>query len=76
MSQYHAPPHSNALASGLSLQTPALFAQLRVALVVARTRRGLSKMDDNALADFGLTADQAAVEASRSFWNIASQCKN
>lgn len=76
MSQYHVLPHSNALASGLSLQTPALFAQLRVALVVARTRRGLSKMDDNALADIGLTADQAAVEASRLFWDIAPQCKN
>ena len=76
MSQYHALPHTNALTSRLSMQTSAFFAQLRVALIVARTRRGLSKMDNNALEDIGLTADQAAFEASRSFWDIAPQCKN
>lgn len=37
---------------------------------LARQRRALSKLDDAALADMGLTRDEAAQEAARPVWDI------
>ena len=80
MSHYHALPHAVALNARISFFSAAqsqgsLLSRLHTALTVAQTRRALAKMDARALADVGLTQEQASVEASRSFWDVTAQCK-
>ena len=39
----------------------------------ARSRKQLSRLSDAALADIGLTREQAVYEASRPFWDILDE---
>lgn len=43
---------------------------LRLMLTVWAERRALVRMDENRLADLGLTPSQAAREAARPFWDL------
>ena len=38
-----------------------------------RQRRALARLDDKALADIGLTRDEAQIEANRPFWDIPTR---
>lgn len=52
---------------------PARFTRpnsLSLAISVYRQRRALSRLDDRALADIGLTREQANQEATRPIWDI------
>ena len=42
-------------------------------IAVARSRRALSKLSDEALTDVGLTREEAHEEASRSIWDAPSR---
>lgn len=53
----------------LSPSRTARFSFVRM-LDVARQRRALSRLDDVALADIGLTRKQALIEANRAFWDV------
>lgn len=58
------------IAPVLSLPRPGMllrrWSELRA---VARQRRQLAALDDERLADLGLSADQARTEAARPFWD-------
>lgn len=41
---------------------------------VARQRRALAALDDDRLADLGLSRAEAAREAARPFWDLAGTC--
>lgn len=79
MSQNHALPHAVALNARISLFGTAapcrssFVSQLKTALTVARTRRALNKADSATLADIGLSAEAARMEARRAFFDIAPQ---
>ncbi len=47
-----------------------LFQTLRSMVTVHHQRRRLSRLDDRALQDIGLTRDTARSEARRPFWDI------
>ena len=47
-----------------------LFDGLRAALTAYEQRRALLRMDAFMLADIGLTADEAAIEAARPLWDV------
>ena len=49
-----------------------LAKRLRLAVIARRQRAQLARLDANLLADIGLTAHQAATEASRSAWDVPS----
>ena len=38
-----------------------------------RQRRALARLDDKALADIGLTREEAQIEANRPFWDIPTR---
>ena len=46
------------------------FPGLRTMITLARQRRALASLDDEQLADIGLTADDVRCEASRAPWDI------
>ncbi|MEO0676772.1 MAG: DUF1127 domain-containing protein [Pseudomonadota bacterium] len=48
---------------------PSLLSRLLYVAAVARSRRALSRLDDEALADIGLSAKEARNEADRPFWD-------
>ncbi len=45
---------------------------LRLGLIARHQRRQLARLDAAALADIGLTPDQARSEASRPIWDVPS----
>ena len=47
-----------------------LVAKFDLALTARLQRRQLARMDSARLADLGLTADQARMEAARPFWDV------
>ncbi len=53
-----------------------LLKGLRLALTAYEQRRVLSRMDAFMLADIGLTADEAAIEAARPFWDVPATWRN
>ena len=62
--------HTHASTPSLAICTPvasqgSLFERIATALMIARSRRALAKLDAAALADVGLTAEQAEREAKR-----------
>lgn len=54
--------HANATARRVSLAD--MFA-------VYRERRALSRLDDRALSDIGLTREEAELEVNRPIWDVA-----
>jgi len=50
--------------------------KLRLSLVVRRQRAALSKLDDAALADIGLTRSQADAEAKRPLWDVPANWRS
>lgn len=49
--------------------TQSLFALLRQALALRRSRARLGRLDDHLLRDIGLTRDDALAEAQRPLWD-------
>lgn len=49
--------------------TQSLFALLRQALALQRSRARLGSLDDHLLRDIGLTRDDALAEAQRPLWD-------
>ncbi len=49
-----------------------LAKRLRLAVIARRQRAQLARLDANLLADIGVTAHQAATEASRPAWDVPS----
>jgi uncharacterized protein YjiS (DUF1127 family) len=47
-----------------------LFERLALAFTVARERRALMALNDNALKDIGLSRADAFREGTRSFWDL------
>jgi uncharacterized protein YjiS (DUF1127 family) len=43
---------------------------LRLALAARRQRRHLARLDDDALADIGLTRREAMAESARPIWDV------
>lgn len=60
----------------MDLARPAALSRLRPSLMqrlaVWRTRRALAALDARALADVGLTQDDAAAEAAKGVWDVPS----
>ena len=52
-----------------------LLKGLRRALTAYEQRRALLRMDAFMLADIGLTADEAAREAARPFWDVPANLR-
>ena len=50
-------------------RAPRLADSLRRAIALHRQRRALAALDDAALADIGLTRDEARAEAARPVWD-------
>ena len=48
---------------------------LQSMLAVLRQRRALTRLDDRALQDIGLTHSMAQTEARRPFWDIPAACR-
>ena len=46
------------------------FGLLRLAFAAQAQRRALAKLSQDALTDIGLSADQAKIEANRTFWDV------
>lgn len=59
--------------AGLSLDTGFKVADF---FAIARQRRALAKLDSDALADIGLTKDQAQAEAGRPAWDVPAHWRN
>ncbi|MEM1237115.1 MAG: DUF1127 domain-containing protein [Pseudomonadota bacterium] len=57
----------------LSYGRPSLFKNALHLVAVARSRRALSQLTDEALADVGLTREEASEEASRSIWDAPAR---
>lgn len=53
------------------ISTAGLGARVRMMFVIRRQRRALLGLDDRALADIGLSRQQALAEARRPFWDVA-----
>ena len=49
---------------------PSIIGRIATWLRVAGERRRLTELEPRLLADMGLTAEQAAREASRPFWDV------
>ena len=47
-----------------------LLALVQFGLVARRQRQHLASLDDRALADIGLTRDEATTEAARPLWDV------
>lgn len=47
-----------------------LLARLRLVLAARSQRRALARLNDQMLADVGLTAAEAAAEADRPLWDV------
>jgi uncharacterized protein YjiS (DUF1127 family) len=70
-SQTHTPNASLAICSPIA-STGSLFQRIKTALMVARSRRALAKLDAAELADIGLTHEQAQIEVNRPIWDAPS----
>lgn len=47
-----------------------LLTKFDLALTARAQRRHLARLDRDQLADLGLSAEQARIEAARSFWDV------
>ena len=61
-------PYAAVGAFGSALSVSALLNKLEAWSALARQRRALAGLDAARLRDLGLSADQAAHEAARPFW--------
>ena len=52
-----------------------LPARLLALSTLARSRKGLMRLDDHLLRDIGMTAEEARAEASRPVWDAPSHWK-
>ena len=55
-----------------SLRLANLPALVAGRFAIARSRRGLRRLDDHLLRDIGLTRQEAETEASRAAWDVPS----
>jgi len=61
-------------ATGSVISIPAIVNRLGAWAALARQRRQLASLDAERLSDIGLSADRAAHEAARPFWEASRTC--
>jgi uncharacterized protein YjiS (DUF1127 family) len=57
-------------------RSPSLRQQLALRLMLGRSRQALKTLDQSALNDIGLSKEDAAREAKRSFWDVPSSWRD
>lgn len=62
--------------TGLRPRRAGFGARLTDALAVWRQRRALANLDDDRLADIGLSRTEAEAEASRPIWDVPAHWRN